>query len=215
VVDLGKMLPHEHIRSALGSIFRYNFRENFDDFPNTQRIYALNDEAGLLLCSWPKGKRPAIPFPYSDEVWTGIEYQVAAHLIYEGRIDEGLTMVSAVRDRHSGANRNPWNEVECGNHYARSLASWAILLALGGQHYRAHSGELDFAPAAPGPFRGFFSTGSAWGRVDIDEGGVLLHVDGGELALTTLRLHGRPLTPDAPIAGPVPAGSDVRFPATV
>ena len=75
-------------------------------------------KAGLLLCTWPEGGRPALPFPYADEVWTGIEYQVAAHLIYEGWVDEGLQIVEAVRARHDGVRRNPWNEVECGNHYA-------------------------------------------------------------------------------------------------
>jgi uncharacterized protein (DUF608 family) len=164
VVDLGKMLPHKHIRSALGSIFRYNFRENFDDFPNTQRIYALNDEAGLLLCSWPKGKRPAIPFPYSDEVWTGIEYQVAAHLIYEGMVKEGLAIVQAARARYDGARRNPWNELECGHHYARAMASWSLLTALSGFAFSAPDKELRFRPAVNRTaFRTLFSTGTSWG----------------------------------------------------
>ena len=90
VVKLGPLLPREHVRKTLHSIYRNNFRHDFMDFANPQRIYALNDEKGLLLCSWPKGKRPALPFVYSDEVWTGIEYQVAAHLMYEGMVDEGL-----------------------------------------------------------------------------------------------------------------------------
>ena len=79
----------------------------------------------------------ALPFVYADEVWTGIEYQVAAHLIYEGCVEEGLEIVEAVRDRHDGVRRNPWDEVECGHHYARSMASWALLLALSGFHYDA------------------------------------------------------------------------------
>ena len=124
VVGLGKLLPHDRIRSALASIFRYNFNTDFADFANAQRIYALNDEKGLLLCSWPKGKRPALPFVYSDEVWTGIEYQVAAHLIYEGMVKEGLAIVEAARARYDGTRRNPWNEIECGHHYARAMSSW-------------------------------------------------------------------------------------------
>ena len=132
VVGLGYLLPPEHVRETLQSIYRYNFKHNFRDHANTQRIYALNDEKGLLLCSWPRGKRPALPFVYSDEVWTGIEYQVAAHLIYEGLVEEGLAIVKAVRDRYDGERRNPWNEVECGNHYARALSSWSLLTALSG-----------------------------------------------------------------------------------
>ena len=77
--------------------------------------------AGLLLATWPRGGRPALPFVYSDEVWPGIEYQVASHLIYEGMVDEGLAIVRGLRARHSGERRNPWNEFECGNHYARSF----------------------------------------------------------------------------------------------
>src|SRR5205807_3167307 len=126
VVGLGHLLPAEHVRETLRSIYRHNFKHNFFDHPNTQRIYALNDEKGLLLCSWPNGNRPALPFVYSDEVWTGIEYQVAAHLIYEGMVSEGLAIAKAVRDRYDGQRRNPWNEVECGNHYARALSSWSL-----------------------------------------------------------------------------------------
>ena len=114
---------------------------------NVQRTYALNGEAGLLLCTWPRGGRPAFPFPYSDEVWTGIEYQVAAHLIYAGLLDEGLAIVRGLRDRHDGERRNPWNEFECGNHYARAMASWSLLLALSGYRYSAPAGRIAFAPA--------------------------------------------------------------------
>src|SRR4029453_7150349 len=124
VIGFGHLLTPERTRKTLASIYRYNFKQSFYDHPNPQRIYALNDEQGLLLCSWPKGHRPALPFVYSEEVWTGIEYQVAAHLIYEGLIVEGLAITKAVRDRYDGQRRNPWNEVECGNHYARALSSW-------------------------------------------------------------------------------------------
>ncbi|NWG13796.1 MAG: hypothetical protein HXY20_09705 [Acidobacteria bacterium] len=164
VIGLGPLLPPEHVRSALLSIFRNNFRHEFTDFANPQRIYALNDEKGLLLCSWPRGKRPALPFVYSDEVWTGIEYQVAAHLIYEGMVDEGLAIVKAVRDRYDGLRRNPWNEVECGSHYARAMSSWSLLLALSGFRYSAPEKRLTLAPLVKTrDFRCFFSTASAWG----------------------------------------------------
>jgi hypothetical protein len=131
---------------------------------NTQRTYALNDEAGLLLCSWPRGQRPTQPFPYSDEVWTGIEYQVAAHSIYAGLVDQGLAIVRGLRDRHDGERRNPWNEFECGNHYARAMASWSLLLALSGFRYSAPAGRIGFAPLVNADsFRCFFSAGTGWG----------------------------------------------------
>jgi hypothetical protein len=168
ILGLGALLPEDHIRSAVGAIYKHNFRSSFEEHINCQRTYVLNDEAGLLLCTWPDGGEPRFPFVYSDEVWTGIEYQVAAHLIYEGWLEEGLTVVEAVRQRHDGFRRNPWNEVECGNHYARSMSSWALLLALGGTRADLGRGELHFDPVLdasthPTTFQTFWSTGRAWG----------------------------------------------------
>ncbi|HEV8130611.1 MAG TPA: GH116 family glycosyl-hydrolase, partial [Acidobacteriota bacterium] len=164
VVGLGHLLPAEHVRQTLLFIYRNNFKHSFYDHPNTQRIYALGDDKGLLLCSWPRGNRPLLPFVYSDEVWTGIEYQVAAHLIYEGFVIEGLAITKAARDRYDGRRRNPWNEVECGSHYARALSSWSLLTALSGYRYSAPEARLAFAPRIrPENFRSFFTTGLAWG----------------------------------------------------
>jgi len=168
ILGLGDLLPTDHVRAALKSIYDHNFMRDLSEHANCQRVYALNDEAGLLLCSWPHGGRPRLPFPYADEVWTGIEYQVAAHLIYEGWHDEGLEIVEALRARHDGIRRNPWNEVECGNHYARSMASWALLLALSGATIDDQKGALNFSPAAAllskdEPFKVFWSDGRSWG----------------------------------------------------
>jgi len=164
VIGFGHLLEPERTRRTVASVYRYNFKHNFYDHPNPQRIYALNDEKGLLLCSWPKGNRPSLPFVYSDEVWTGIEYQVAAHLIYEGLIEEGLSVVKGVRDRYDGKRRNPWNEVECGSHYARALSVWSVLLALSGYHYSAPERHLTFAPKLNADdFRCFFAAGTGWG----------------------------------------------------
>lgn len=164
VTGLGYILPKNHVRKALLSIYKYNFRTSFSGHHNVQRTYVLNDEKGLLLCSWPKGGRPKLPFIYCDEVWTGIEYQVAAHLIYEGFIEEGLTMVKATRQRHDGYRRNPWNEVECGHHYARSMSSWALLLALSGFRFDMVEGTMSFRPVInKDNFSTFWSTGKAWG----------------------------------------------------
>lgn len=213
VVSLGKLLPAQHLQTALRSIFRYNFREDFSDFPNTQRLYALNDEKGLLLCSWPKDKRPALPFVYSDEVWTGIEYQVAAHLIYEGMVKEGLAIVEAVRNRHDGARRNPWNEFECGHHYARAMSSWSLLTALSGFSYSAPERELRFRPRVnQSDFRCLYSSGTSWGNysqkltpASLD---AQITLEGGVLELLTLRLPY--LGSKARLAAPVPAKVTVK-----
>jgi uncharacterized protein (DUF608 family) len=165
VVDLGYLLPKEHVRAALASIVRHNWRPSLANHTNCQRTYALDNEGGLLTCSWPKGGRPRYPFPYADEVWTGIEYQVAAHLIYEGLVEDGLAIVQATRARHDGIARNPWDEFECGHHYARAMSSWSLLLSLSGYHYSAPEQRLAFAPRLqPLDFRCFFSTGHGWGQ---------------------------------------------------
>jgi non-lysosomal glucosylceramidase len=164
VSGLGRYLPAERVQSSLRAIYKYNFLTDFRNFSNVQRTYALNDEKGLLLCSWPRGGRPPLPFPYSDEVWTGIEYEVASHLIYEGLLEEGLSVVKAVRDRYDGFRRNPWNEVECGHHYARAMSSWGVLLALSGFSYSGPEMRIGFAPKMNADdFRTVWTAGSGWG----------------------------------------------------
>lgn len=161
---LGYVLNPEHVKKAVSSIYRYNFRESFNQHCNLQRTYALNDDSGLLICTWPHGGRPEIPFVYCDEVWTGIEYQVATHLIYEGFLAEAQAIVKAARQRQDGKKRSPWNEVECGHHYARSMASYGLLLAMSGFHCNAIKKELHFQPAGqPGNFSCFFCCGDGWG----------------------------------------------------
>lgn len=187
IAGLGHVLPAEHVRMAIAAVYRHNFREDLSKHHSVQRTYALDGDAGLVLCSWPRGGRPRIPFVYSDEVWSGIEYQVATHLIYEGLVDEGLRVVRAVRGRHDGRTRNPWNEVECGNHYARSLASWGVLLALTGVDYDAPSGTLTFRPRTGGDrLRTLFTTGTGWGELRLTSAGAELQLLGGHLDLRQL-----------------------------
>jgi hypothetical protein len=164
LTGLGYILPKEHVQQAAKAIFEHNFREDFTTFSNPQRTYVLNEEKGLVLCSWDHEERPRLPFPYSDEVWTGIEYQVATNLIYEGYLLEGLTLVKAIRERQNGIARNPWNEVECGHHYARSLASYGVFIALCGYEYDMPKKRISFNPKLQeNNFKCFFSTGTAWG----------------------------------------------------
>ena len=178
LAGLGYLLPPRRVKKAIGAIYAHNLLTDFTHHDNCQRTYALNDEAGLLLCTWPNGGRPRIPFPYSHEVWTGIEYQVAAHLIWEGLLDEGLAIVKAVRDRHDGVRRNPWDEFECGHHYARSMSSWGLILALSGYQCDMAEKRISFTPQINvDDFRCFWSTGTAWGTYTQkrDENGNLTH----------------------------------------
>jgi non-lysosomal glucosylceramidase len=192
-LDIG--LQPERVRKALQSVYRHNFKQDFWDHPNTQRIYAIDDEQGLLVCSWPNGGRPALPLVYGDEVWTGIEYQVAAHLIYRGLIEEGLSIVRAISNRYDGVRRNPWNQIEWGNHYSRAMASFSVLLALSGFRYSAVERRVTFQPCIhPEDFRCFFAASSAWGLYSQKaKEGVLtaeLECRHGELILRRLVLGG-------------------------
>lgn len=216
IVGLGDLFDPEHVKAALAAIFRYNWRAQLWDHANPQRIYALNDEAGLLLCSWPHGGRPALPFVYSDEVWCGIEYQVASHLIYEGMVRKGLAIVKGVRDRHDGTRRNPWNEFECGNHYARSMASYALLLALSGYQYSAPAETLAFAPRVNADdFACFFTTATGWGLYRQRPGEASIEVRSGYVTLRSLATPTIGAGATATLAGrklPVTiSGSEARF----
>ncbi len=171
VAGLGALLPDEHRKSAALAIFRHNFKTGPERGSCLQRLYVADDEPGLVLGSWPNGGELKLPFVYADEVWTGIEYHVATLLIYEGYIDEALQIVAAVRARQDGYRRNPWDEVECGFHYARALASWGVLVALSGARYDAKTDTETFAPVInQEDFHCFFSNGKHWGMLHQENG---------------------------------------------
>ena len=203
---LGNLLPPEHVKSAIKSVFRHNFKMGLWDHFNFSRVFTINDEAGTLICTWPNGGRPVISIPYCDETMIGFEYQLAAHLIYEGMIDEGLAVVKAVRDRHDGERRNPWNEFECGNHYARSMANWGVKLALDGFSFSASERRLGFAPKVnKEKFSTFWSTATGWGRYtqNLAQGTLSFDVLGGLQLIQRLDLAD---LPDAEVTVKGPAG---------
>jgi len=186
-------LSRQNVRRALRSIFNNNFKTDLSQHANPQRPgYAMGHEPGLLLCTWPRGGKPTLPFAYSDEVWTGIEYQVASHLISEGFVIEGLTIVKALRSRYDGRVRNPWNEYECGNYYARAMASYALLSALSGFRYSAPERTLWFGPQLEvRPFKTFFSAASGFGTITLDHQSVQIQMLEGQLLVEKLVLTDR------------------------
>jgi uncharacterized protein (DUF608 family) len=181
-------LSRENVRSHLKAIFEHNFKLDLSEHACIQRPgYAIGHEPGLLLCSWPRGGKPTLPFVYSDEVWTGIEYQVASHCILEGLVDEGLTIVEAVRRRYEGHVRNPYNEYECGNYYARAMSSYALVGALSGFRYSAATKTLWFGPKLPTEgFTTFFSTATGFGTIRWDATALTITMVEGDLAVDTL-----------------------------
>lgn len=212
-LDLGHLLPAEHVRTALAAVVRHNLRRGFGDFTHPYRIFADGDDAGLLMCTWPHGGRPAVPIRYADEVWTGSEYQVAAHCLREGLHREGLAVLDAVWARYDGRRRNPFNEIECGDHYARSLAGWSALQALAGFAHDAPAGAYTFRrPHTAVPFL----AGSGWGLWSQQGAELVMACTGGYLDLRRLTVVGEAAEYDVRVDGTaVPArstGAGVEFP---
>jgi non-lysosomal glucosylceramidase len=197
IAGLGDLLAPENVRTALKSVFDENYRPTLRDHFNPCRVYAYEDEAGLLLCSWPDGtKKPAAPAPYAEEVWTGLEYMMASHLIRRGLVTEGLTLVRATRARHDGSRRNPWNDIECGSYYIRALSSYALVNAYSGLSFDQRRDEIGFSPAGTGDGVYFWSAGRGWGTVELKGFTMTLTVKGGELAVSRLRLPRLPGSPN-------------------
>ncbi|HXC37260.1 MAG TPA: GH116 family glycosyl-hydrolase, partial [Candidatus Acidoferrales bacterium] len=199
-LGLGYILPKDKVQSTLRSIFKYNWKSDLTGWKFMPRSFAGAHDKGLIICTWPHEGRPANVMLYSDEVWTGIEYQVAAHLIYEGFLEEGFSIAKGARDRYDGVPRqpiarNPWCEIECGGHYARAMSSWSLLLALSGWKYDGPRGELSFMPCyRPENFKSFFTGPEGWGSVAQTWDGSQLRV---EIAVQSgvLRLHSLEISP--------------------
>jgi len=191
VCGLGYLLDRQHVRTTLESVMRYNYRQGFSGHFNHMRSFVLGDEAGLLMATYPHGNRPQRPFPYYTEVMSGFEYSTAAHMIYEGQAEAGLRCIEAIRGRYDGRKRNPFDEAECGHHYARAMASWAAVLAWTGFHYSAVEGRMSFAPREG---TCLWSTGYAWGTCTQAAAGdgydAVLEVLGGHLLLRRFVLEG-------------------------
>ena len=157
-VGLPRVLPQKETRSALASLYKYNFTPDVGPYRAAYkpgRWYAMAGEAGLLMCSFPRtdwdyaqaaGKGPDWAAGYFNECMNGFEYQAAGHMIAEGLVQEGLAVTRAVHDRYHGARRNPWNEVECGDHYARSMASYGVFIAACGYEHHGPNESSRFRP---------------------------------------------------------------------
>ncbi len=179
------------IKSHLSSVHKYNFKSDLSEHANPQRpSFALGNEGGLLLCSWPKGGKLSLPFVYSDEVWTGIEYQAASHLMLMGKVNEGLDIVRACRDRYDGRVRNPFNEYECGHWYARALASYGLLQGLTGVRFDAVTQTL-FVDSKVGNFTSFLSTETGYGTVTLADGKVSLNIVQGNVPVQKVSMGGK------------------------
>lgn len=201
---LGDILDPQKTATSLGSIYRYNFKADLGDIYNPCRVFGLYDEAGTVIATWPdESTKPAVPVPYAQETMHGMEYAFGQMLMAYGMLKEGVEVTAGVRDRYDGAKRNPWNEIECGSNYARSMASWGAVVVLSGFAFDATEGHLGFDPKvqSEGLFRSFWSGGNAHGTIELGKGRVMLSVAGGELSLKSLGL---------PLNGHVVAGAKLN-----
>jgi uncharacterized protein (DUF608 family) len=184
---VGQVLNREKITSHLKSVHRYNLRADLSTHANPQRpSFAAGSDGGLLICTWPRGGALSLPFVYSNEVWTGIEYQVASHLVLMGEVEAGLEIVRTCRARYDGRVRNPFDEYECGHWYARALASYGLLQSWSGARYDAVDKVLHLSPARPGDFRCFLSTAKGYGVVGVRDGKPFLDVQSGAIDVSRI-----------------------------
>ena len=187
---LPEPLDARKVKSHLNSVYKYNLKHSLQDHDNPQRpSYALGTDGGLLLCTWPKGNQPSLPFVYSNEVWTGIEYQVASHLMFHGEVDKGLDIVRTCRERYDGRVRNPFDEYECGHWYARAMSSYELMAGLTGVRYDAVDQTL-YIDSRIGDFTGFFSTGTGFGNVGLKDGKPFIHVKYGDIVVKKAMVSG-------------------------
>jgi len=195
LLGLGYIYPKDHVKKTLQSIWKYNWApdvgtQNKDHPP--ERVFASPSEPGLFTCTWPKSPHlEGRGVRYRSEVWTGIEYQVAGHMINEGMLEEGLSIIRGIHERYHPSKHNPYNEVECGDHYARAMASWGAFTALSGYEYHGPKGHLGFDPKiTPEDFRSAFTCAEGWGSFSqVREGNEqvnTIEVNWGQVSLKSL-----------------------------
>ncbi|TNF41355.1 MAG: hypothetical protein EP310_07435 [Bacteroidetes bacterium] len=188
MTGLNDFVDPDKVKSHLNSVYKYNLKTDLSDHVNPQRpSFGLGKDGGLLLCTWPKGGELTLPFVYSNEVWTGIEYQVASHLMLVGEVEKGLEIVREVRKRYDGKTRNPFNEYECGHWYARAMASYGLIQGLTGVRYDAVKQVL-FVDSQIGDFKSFISTKNGFGTVIYKNGKAELDVVYGEIPVTETKV---------------------------
>jgi non-lysosomal glucosylceramidase len=189
VSGLGDLLDPVHIRKTLGSIYRYNYKRSLLRHASVQRVFALNDEAALVICDFTKGTRPEVPMPYYAEVMTGFEYSAAVLMLAYGMVDEGVECIRNIRRRYDGEKANPYNEAEAGRHYARAMASWAAIPLLSGFRYDARALRMELMPRInSGDFQCFWSAPGAWGNFELTPQRLTLTPAAGAISLKELMI---------------------------
>ncbi len=166
-LGLGYIYPQDYVAKALQSVWKYNWTPDvgpYNAVHKPERWFARAGEPGLFTCTWPKSDYMEEGVRYRSEIWTGIEYQVAGHMVWEGMVNEAIAICYGIQERYSPAKHNPFNEVECGDHYARAMASWGVYTALAGYEYHGPKKHIGFAPKiTPDNFSAAFTAAEGWG----------------------------------------------------
>ncbi len=191
VAGLGPLVSADHVRKTLESIYRYNYKRSLENHDNVERTFALNDEAAMVICDYGSAPRPRVPFPYFAEVMTGFEHSTAALMIYSGMVSEGVECIHNIRARYDGEKRNPWDEAECGHHYARAMASWTSVVALSGFQYDGEEASVVAAPRVPhATFDCLWATATGWGSFSYRGSRFTIHVLAGSLPCRSCEITG-------------------------
>jgi uncharacterized protein (DUF608 family) len=189
---MGNVIDDAKVQSHLLAVYKYNLKTDLSDHVNPQRAsYAFGNEGGLILCSWPRGGQPVLPFVYSNEVWTGIEYQVASHLMLTGHVKEGLEIVRVCRARYDGRVRNPFDEYECGHWYARAMSSYGLIQGLTGLQYDAVTRTLIIDSKIGIDFRCFIATETGFGMAGLRRGKPFIDVRYGTVDVKSALVSGQ------------------------
>ena len=200
-VNLGRVLDREKTLSALNALWKYNFAPDVGPFRNKYtagRPYALAGDAGLVMTTNPKLIKDVYGLPswqigYFNECMSGFEHQVASHMIAEGMVLEGLAITRAIHDRYHASRRNPWNEIECSDHYSRAMASYGTFITACGFEYNGPRGHIGFAPKlTPENFKSAFTAAEGWGSFSqkVENGRMKAEITlkSGTLRLRSIRL---------------------------
>ncbi len=210
-LGLPRVIPKRETLSALRALWKYNYAPDVGPYRagfkaiKGGRWFAMPGEGGLIMCSWPKNdcdrarhEQKVLGLDvtsegYLNECMSGFEHQVASHMIAEGLVQEGLAITRTIHDRYHPAKRNPYNEVECSDHYSRAMASYGSFLNICGFQCHGPKGYLSFSPQlSPENFWAAFTSAEGWGTISQKIHGsaqkAQIHLKYGKLKLRALAL---------------------------
>ena len=202
-VGLGRILNKEKTMSALRALWKYNFTPDVGPYIKERRgwrPYALAGEGGMVMNTNPSneakpyGENTTWQLGYFHECMSGFEHQVASHMMAEGMTDEALVLTRMIHDRYHAAKRNPFNEIECSDHYARAMASYGTFISACGFDYDGPNGSIKFAPKLnPHKCKVPYTAASGWGSYEQNQNEqsftVKMHVAYGSLRLNKMAIE--------------------------